>query len=73
MLAMKLGILGEIVQAIPQHEEQALTMGFGCTLGWGPELADEAEAPIFDACLPGGTGRFSGQVSVDSRVEPEEE
>jgi hypothetical protein len=68
MLSARGSITAEIVQAIPQSEEQALTMGFDLHLGWPADWAAEVDAPTFDACLPGGTGRFSGSISRESRV-----
>lgn len=63
--------VADIVQHIPLYEEDALRNGWDMTLGW--EDADEAEAPTFDGCLPGGTGRFSGAVTIDSRAPNEED
>ena len=53
-------LLGEIVQYIPPHEEEALRHVWGLRMGWrNMKKAEEAE---FDGRLPGGTGRFSGQI-----------
>lgn len=71
MMKDKYNWVAEIVQHIPLHEEDALRNGWDMTLGW--EDADEAEAPTFDGCLPGGTGRFSGAVTIDSRAPVDED
>ena len=55
-------LLGEVVQYMPPAELQALVSEWDCRLGgedWGEE---EREAPTFDGCLLGGTGRFSGLI-----------
>ena len=66
-------MMAEIVQSFPQSEEQALTAGFDLELGWPARWAAEVEAPTFDGCLPGGTGRFHGVITRSSRVVPLEE
>lgn len=71
MMKDKYNWVADIVQHIPLYEEDALRNGWDMTLGW--EDADEAEAPTFDGCLPGGTGRFSGAVTIDSRAPNEED
>ncbi|QDS77743.1 hypothetical protein FKW77_004636 [Venturia effusa] len=71
MMKDKYNWVAEIVQHIPLHEEEALQNGWDMTLGW--DDADEAEAPTFDGCLPGGTGRFSGEVTIDSRASVEDD
>lgn len=71
MMKDKYNWIADIVQHIPQHEEEALQNGWGMKLGW--ENAEAAEGPTFDACLPGGTGRFSGSVTIDSRAPVEED
>jgi hypothetical protein len=55
-----------------------LQMGWDCQMGWPPlfgalEEENDAEASVYDGCLPGGTGRFSGRVTIESRATPEEE
>jgi hypothetical protein len=69
MMKDKYNWVAEIVQHIPQHEEEALVNGWDMKLGW--EDAEEAEGPTFDACMRGGTGRFSG--AINSQALPEEE
>lgn len=71
MMKDKYNWVADIVQHIPLHEEEALQNGWGMLLGW--EDADEVEAPTFDGCLPGGTGRFSGLVSIDSQAPVEQD
>ncbi|TID17842.1 gb [Venturia nashicola] len=66
MMKDKYNWIADIVQHIPLHEEDALKNGWDMTLGW--EDANEAEGSTFDGCLPGGTGRFSGAVTIDSRA-----
>jgi len=66
-------LLGEVVQYMPPVELQALVNGWDCWLGGEDWNAEEREAPPFDGCLLGGTGRFSGViVRGDSVVEMEE-
>lgn len=66
-------LLGEIVQYIPTVELQALMNGWDCRHGGEDWSEEEQEAPPFDGCLLGGTGRFSGViVRVDNSVEMEE-
>ena len=66
-------LLGEVVQYMPPVELQALVNGWDCRLGGEDWSEEEREAPSFDGCLLGGTGRFSGAiVRVDSGVEMEE-
>lgn len=54
--------LGEIVPDIPIQEADCLRMLWGCTLGW--EDTETAEAATFDGRPPGGTGRFSGSITI---------
>ena len=66
-------LLGEVVQYMPQVELQALVNGWDCRLGGEDWSEEDREAPQFDGCLVGGTGRFSGDiVREDSGVEMEE-
>ncbi|KIV99705.1 hypothetical protein, variant [Verruconis gallopava] len=69
MLVAKGYITADIVQALPRNEEHALTMGFELSLGWPAEWADEVDAPLYDACLAGGSGRFHGIITRDSRIK----
>ncbi|RDI77271.1 hypothetical protein Vi05172_g12726 [Venturia inaequalis] len=71
MMKDKYNWVADIVQLIPLHEEDALRNGWDMTLGW--QDAEEAEAPTFDGCLPGGTGRFSGAITIDSRAPVDED
>ncbi|EMC92180.1 hypothetical protein BAUCODRAFT_78004 [Baudoinia panamericana UAMH 10762] len=60
MLESKDRFLGSIVPAIPLREQDALTLAWHLTLGWSN--VDEAEKAMYDGCLPGGSGRFSGRI-----------
>jgi hypothetical protein len=55
-------LLGEVVQYMPPVELQALVNGWDCRLGGEDWSEEEREAPSFDGCLLGGTGRFSGVI-----------
>ncbi|KAF2120144.1 hypothetical protein BDV96DRAFT_641995 [Lophiotrema nucula] len=66
MLSGKWPLLGEIVQEVDKNELMALNAGWYLETGW--QDAEEASAPEFDGCLPGGTGRFTGFVRKSDRV-----
>jgi len=67
MLSAKWPLLGEIVQEIPMAELVALNAGWNLEHRWTDE--DEARAAEFDGLLPGGTGRVTGTVRKEDRVE----
>jgi len=69
MLAAKWPLLGEIMQGINSYEMAALYAGWNMHQGW--EDWEATQAPMFDGCLPGGSGRFSGVVRVEDRVTDE--
>jgi hypothetical protein len=75
MMMTKSLLTAEIVQHMPPTEMEALEMGWDCRIGWPPLLGAleeeiDAEASVYDGCLPGGTGRFSGRVTIESRAPP---
>lgn len=62
MMARSDGLVGEVVQFMARGEQEALRNGWECVVGTGCWEEAEREAPTFDGCLEGGTGRFSGRV-----------
>jgi hypothetical protein len=66
MLSSKWPLLGEIVQEVDANELAALNAGWYLETGW--KDTEEATAPEFDGCLPGGTGRFTGEVCTGDRL-----
>lgn len=67
MLQSKYELLGTIVQNIDATELLALNAGWFMETGW--KNTEEARAVEFDGLLPGGTGRFSGRVRRQDRVQ----
>ncbi|KAJ4288402.1 hypothetical protein N0V90_011637 [Kalmusia sp. IMI 367209] len=67
MLSAKWALLGEIVQEGHVRELVTLYAGWNLETGWKDK--NEAKAPQFDGVLPGGTGRFTGIVRAEDRVE----
>lgn len=53
-------LLGTIVQAIGEDEEQVLKFGFGMHFGWGDDMA--RWRCVEDGFFESGTGRFSGVI-----------
>lgn len=66
MLSAKWACLGEIIQEVDPGELAALDAGWGLRHGW--EDAEAARAVEFDGLLSGGTGRFTGRVQREDRV-----
>lgn len=66
MLSSKWPLLGEIIQETRAEELATLYAGWSLETGWNDD--DEAKAAEFDGLLPGGTGRFTGTVSIDDRL-----
>ena len=54
--------LGKLTQAVTPVEKRILEQAWGLTFGWGNTL-DRFKA-VEDGCLEGGTGRFSGVITV---------
>lgn len=67
MMSSKWPLLGEIVQDVDPMELMALEAGWAMQTGWAD--VEAARAAEFDDCLPGGTGRFTGTVRRDDRVQ----
>jgi hypothetical protein len=73
MMSAKGFAVAEIVQHLPRYEEEALETAWDCVMGWPWADEIEREGPTYDGWLPGGSGRFSGRVGVESRAVAEDE
>ncbi|KAF1952200.1 hypothetical protein CC80DRAFT_495537 [Byssothecium circinans] len=70
MLSSKFALLATIAQDVDANELAALNAGWFLETGW--KNAEEARAAEFDGCAPGGTGRFTGVVRKEDRVQAAE-
>lgn len=58
--------LGQIVQYMPEREQDALRFSWDFNSGW--DDAKQAQVVEYDGYLPGGTGRISGVITKHSPI-----